>query len=142
MTLDEIARLRSGDREAIFERLLDTARRVAPADADSQWQYLSAAHIVGQHQIGLHLKSHLHMLRLSRRQRDWPEAAGQLFRLALVPLGHLFNRLPFGNTGRADVSAFAPMGLPRQLAQLIDEAQSSVTPDQHNNSQHDPTIAD
>lgn len=129
MTLDDIARLQPDDREALFGRLRDAACRVLPTDAETRWQYLSAAHIVGQHQIGLHLKSHVCMLQLGVHQRDWLEAAGQLFRLALVPLGHLFDRLPFGNTGRADVSAFAPMGLPTQLAQLIDEAKSSATPD-------------
>ncbi|MFD2377205.1 DUF3703 domain-containing protein [Ottowia pentelensis] len=42
------------------------------------------------------------------RTRDWPEVAGQLLRLALVPLGHLSGRLPIGNPGRATVSAFEP----------------------------------
>jgi hypothetical protein len=40
------------------------------------------------------------MLALAARERDVREAAGQLFRILLVPLG---------NPGRATVSAFAPM---------------------------------
>ena len=49
------------------------------------------------------------MLALAARERDVRGAAGQLFRILLVPLGHLSGRLPLGNPGRATVSAFAPM---------------------------------
>ena len=54
--------------------------------------------------------------------RDAREAAGQLLRLALVPLGHALARLPMGNIGRARVSAFAPMEPRPEITQLIDEA--------------------
>jgi hypothetical protein len=63
------------------------------------------------------------MLRLSFRTRDWPEVAGQLVRLALVPLGHLSGRLPLGNPGRANVSAFDPLPVRPELAALIAQAQ-------------------
>lgn len=63
------------------------------------------------------------MLRLSFRTRDWPEVAGQLVRLALVPLGHLSGRLPLGNPGRATVSAFKPLPVRPELAALIAQAQ-------------------
>ncbi len=141
VTLNDIADLQRSDREALFDRLIDTASQISSKNTTSPWDYLSAAHIVGQHQIGLHLRSHVCMLRLGMHQRDWPEAAAQIFRMALVPLGHMFNRLPVGNTGRADVSAFATMALPEQLAQVIAEAQSLVTSNQSNQSQDDPTIA-
>ena len=41
------------------------------------------------------------MLALAARERDVRETAGQLFRILLVPLGHLSGRLPLGNPGRA-----------------------------------------
>ena len=53
-----------------------------------------AAHVVGQHSPSLHLDSHRRMLGLARETRDWPEAAGQLLRLLLLPLGHLLDRIP------------------------------------------------
>src|SRR3546814_13656885 len=37
---------------------------------------------------------------------DWREAAGQATRLFLIPLGSFTGRLPIGNSGRANVSAF------------------------------------
>lgn len=52
---------------------------------------------------------------------DGREAAGQLFRLALVPLGSLTGRLPVGNTGRARISAFKPMPIPSDLEALISQ---------------------
>lgn len=83
------------------------------------WQCLAAAHIVGQRFLLPHLQTHLLMLALALRTRDGAEARGQLFRLLLVPLGHLTGRLPLGNPGRTTVSAFRPMEVPPDLAELI-----------------------
>jgi len=68
-----------------------------------------------------HLASHWHMLRFAVTSGDWGEAAGQLFRLALVSLGSLSGRLPAGNTGRANVSAFKPMPIPGDLEALMSQ---------------------
>ena len=64
--------------------------------------------------------THVHWLMLAAgwRRRDWREAAGQAPRiLASV----LFSRLwvPKGNSGRARVSAFAPMPVPADLRHLV-----------------------
>jgi hypothetical protein len=91
----------------------------AAASTEQAWLYLEAAHVVGQLHLRPHLQTHVHMLALALRTRDWSEAAGQAFRLALVPLGHLSGRLPLGNPGRATVSAFAPLPVRPELAALI-----------------------
>ena len=52
---------------------------------------------------------------------DRREVAGQLMRIALVPVGHLIGRLPVGNTGGANVSAFKPMVISPELERLIEE---------------------
>ncbi|TWO68006.1 DUF3703 domain-containing protein [Caenimonas sedimenti] len=88
---------------------------------EARWEYLTAAHIVGQHHFGLHLASHGVMLAFAARNGDWPEVVGQLFRLALVPIGHLTGKLPIGNIGRATVSAFAPMPLDERSRGLLAE---------------------
>jgi hypothetical protein len=59
------------------------------------------------------------MLRIALRKRDRREVVGQLLRLVLTPLGHLTGRLPQGSTGGANVSAFAPMALPEDLARYF-----------------------
>lgn len=110
---------------AIHAELIDRARTSAVNEL--AWQLLEAAHVVGQQHIGLHTLTHLHMLKLALRQRDVSEAAGQVLRLALVPLGHLSGRLPLGNPGRATVSAFASLPVRPELQALIDQARRSVS---------------
>lgn len=88
-------------------------------DRPSAWRSLERAHILAQPFFGLHLTSHWHMLGFALSLGDWREASGQLFRLALVPLGSLTGRLPVGNTGRARTSAFQPMPMPPDLAAPI-----------------------
>jgi hypothetical protein len=106
--------------EITFDRLIAGAR--AADSIEQAWLYLEAAHVVGQLHIKPHLQIHVHMLGLALRSNDWAEAAGQLFRLALVPLGHLSGRLPLGNPGRSTVSAFAPQPVRPDLAELITRA--------------------
>ena len=59
--------------------------------------------------------------------RDLREAGGQVLRLALVPLGHALARLPIGNTGRAQLSALAPMAPQPHITQLIDGALAAAS---------------
>jgi hypothetical protein len=92
--------------------------RSAPALALDQ---LERAHVLGQGDFMRHGRVHLLMLRAAWDLGDGREIRGQLLSLALVPLGHLFRRLPAGNTGRSNVSAFAPMDVPADLKRLLDE---------------------
>jgi hypothetical protein len=81
---------------------------------------LRDAHILGQQDFGRHGLAHWRMLRAALALGDRREVVGQLLRLLLVPLGHLSGRLPIGNPGTADVSAFAPQPIPPRLQGLID----------------------
>ncbi|WP_255987404.1 DUF3703 domain-containing protein [Chitinolyticbacter albus] len=83
---------------------------------------LERAHILGQQRFGWHFRVHWRMLELAILLRDGREIRGQLLRLLLTPLGHLTGRLPLGNTGRANVSAFAPMPIAQELQQLAAQA--------------------
>lgn len=109
-----------------YTRLMDGFRGSDGGRVEDRWQWLMAAHIVGQMDFKLHVHSHSVMLRYAAQTRDWPEAAGQLFRLALVPLGHALGRLPAGNIGRATVNAFRPMPLSPAMAKLIGQARAAV----------------
>lgn len=86
------------------------------------WHHLERAHIVAQTRLWPHWQSHWKMLELAIRTGDWREAGGQITRLLLVPLGSLTGRLPIGNTGRANVSAFARMDIPPDLRAILDPA--------------------
>lgn len=89
-------------------------------DITLAWHHLGRAHILAQTQLGAHCVSHWKMLVFAVRLRDWPEAAGQLLRLALAPVGNLTERLPIGNTGRSTVSAFTAMDVSPDLRAILD----------------------
>ncbi len=91
------------------------------------WDLLCAAHIAGQSIFALHIQSHLCMLSLALQKRNGREALGQIMRLALVPIGHLFGKLPMGNSGRANVNAFKEMPVQKHWHDLIVQAQQSTT---------------
>ena len=98
---------------------LEAARRAEGAgDFQTAFTHLERAHILSQKYALAHAATHLRMLRLGWRTRDFREVLGQLTRTiaALV-----FSRIwvPVGNTGRANVSAFAPMPVPEDLAEIL-----------------------
>jgi hypothetical protein len=124
--------LNSAQRKSVVHHLLVRfqQQQTMPATEASQealWDLLCAAHIAGQHVFGLHMRTHRAMLRFAWQHRQWLEVMGQLMRLALVPIGHLFQRLPVGNSGRSNISAFKPMSVPPHLARLIVQAKNTHT---------------
>ncbi len=98
--------------------------REASADipAAQRWDFLIAAHIAGQTAMGLHWQTHAAMLHQAWQERDAREMAGQVMRMALIPLGHAFKRLPLGNSGRSRISAFEPMQIAPVHRSLIEQA--------------------
>ena len=102
-------------RRLIADEMAAFEQAKASMDSARAWRALERAHIVSQPYLGPHLASHWAMLRFAFRERDAKEAAGQIFRLALAPLGAISGRIPVGNTGRANVSAFQPMEVPQDL---------------------------
>ena len=112
----------TGQRRQVFSQLMHSFNMAAPSDIAGRWAYLEAAHVLGQPDFALHWASHTAMLRFALHTGDLGEVLGQVFRLALVPLGHLLQRLPAGNPGRAHVSALATMAVDGHLRHLIRQA--------------------
>ena len=110
-----------------FDHLLAAFASDAGAPPTTRWHWLEAAHVLGQTTLSLHWRSHTAMLRYALQLRDLREAGGQVLRLALVPLGHALARLPIGNTGRAQVSALAPMAPQPHITRLIDGALAAAS---------------
>jgi hypothetical protein len=109
-------------RIAAFEATMAAAReRLAKFEPATALTLLERAHVLGQRDFARHWRVHMMMLRAAWDLVDAREARGQLLRLALTPIGHLFNRLPQGNTGRAHVSAFAPMPIAPDLQRLLED---------------------
>lgn len=119
---------------AVIEPLLRDQYRLfcessRTGDEAAAWRALEWEHILSQPYMGAHLASHWHMFRYAIELGDSREAAGQVVRFLLVPLGSLTGRLPAGNNGRARVSAFDPMPMPEGLAVLIEAARSAAERD-------------
>lgn len=117
-----LAMNQEASRIAAYDAAMATARASlalsSPALALAQ---LERAHVLGQRDFMRHWHVHRLMLRAAWALADGREIRGQLLRLALVPLGHLLRRLPIGNTGRSNVSAFAPMDVPPDLRRLLSD---------------------
>lgn len=110
-------------RALIVEEMANFGAAGHAGDRLEAWRALERAHIVEQPYLGLHLTSHWSMLAYAFRERDIKETWGQCLRLALVPLGAITGRLPIGNTGRSNVSAFRPMPIPQDLlARMYDQS--------------------
>jgi Co/Zn/Cd efflux system component len=103
----------------VFRNLLGRAKHAS--DLPQRWLALEAAHVLGQRRWLPHVRSHAHMLALACQAGDGREVRGQLFRLLMVPLGHLTGRLPVGNSGRSNISPFRPMPVSREIMELIDQ---------------------
>ena len=115
-------------RRQAFEHLLAAFGASAGQPLAKRWLWLEAAHVLGQPLLGLHWRSHLAMLRLAFQQGQWREVWGQGLRLALVPLGHVLQRLPAGNTGRAQVNFWRPMPPSAPLTEMMDAALAATQP--------------
>jgi hypothetical protein len=112
---DVRARLR-----AAWAAELDAARAArSTGDTSGEWTHLERAHILSQPMAGPHVRTHVAMFATALRRRDRHELMGQLFRIVVAAPGSLTGKFPVGNTGGADVSAFAPMAIPDDLLSLL-----------------------
>ncbi len=93
-------------------------------DSAGEWDHLERAHILSQPMAMPHVQTHLAMIGSALRRRDRPEIVGQLFRLIVAGPGSLTGKYPVGNTGGANVSAFAPMPIPDDLRAILERAPS------------------
>ena len=86
---------------------------------EEAWHHLERAHVVAQDRLRPHGVSHWRMLELAWKTRDWRELLGQIFRLSLAPIGNITSRLPTGNSGRSNVSAFARMEIEPEIRRVL-----------------------
>lgn len=112
-------RTRAALREVVGLELERHDASAAIGDTGAAWWAPERAHILSQPDLPLHLRVHWTMLRYAVRMGDLREVAGQTLRLALAPIGSLTGRIPVGNTGRSNVSAFQPMPIPADLRAAI-----------------------
>jgi hypothetical protein len=120
MTSDIVAPYAKNHAVGLFQRELAAFDKAKSAGLiESAWHALERAHIISQPFLMMHLSSHWYMLRFAILLRDRREIAGQLLRLTLAPVGAVLGRIPLGNSGRSNVSAFKPMAIPDDLKQAM-----------------------
>lgn len=102
-----------------LDGLVASATSSRPADARAAWAALEDAHVLSQPWAWPHVRVHWAMLKLAWRTTDRRELAGQLSRMLLAAPGSWTGKYPTGNTGRARVSAFEPMPIRADLADLL-----------------------
>lgn len=114
------------DKQQILQLIVRERAAFATAKqsglGEQAWTALEREHILGQGYFWPHIRSHIRMLGYAVETRDGREISGQVLRLLLAPLGNLTGKLPWGNTGRSNVSAFAPMLYPEDLAEFVSRA--------------------
>lgn len=109
-----------------FEQEIALARQqLAVGELGTAFTHLERAHVLGQQNLVAHLRTHIWMLRVGWARRDFSEVMGQIARLLLTPLGHLTGRLPIGNTGGANISAFKPLPIAEDLAEILRRSDQS-----------------
>jgi len=106
--------------QAAFDAELQSARQaLASGDLESAFAHFERAHVLGQWYVRTHTLAHLGLLRIGWRRRDLREIVGQLLRIPGGMLGSALGRVPRGNTGGANVSAFREMPTPPDLRSLL-----------------------
>lgn len=104
--------------------LAEAAELERAGDPEGAFRHLEAAHVLGQPSTTLHVRAHLEMLRWGLRQHDLREVLGQLLRIVGAATKTAIGLLPEGNTGGSRVSAFRPLPLRDEHAQLLAWARS------------------
>jgi len=107
-------------RSAFETEMAAASNRVRAGELTAAFSHLERAHVLGQAFVGPHVRCHVGMLRVGVLRRDLREVAGQLFRIPAAAIGSALGAVPVGNTGGANVSAFARMKIPEDLAALLE----------------------
>ena len=112
----------NSERELHASKIIERAKREAQnGEHEVSWKLLEEAHIFSQPYAALHLYVHWEMLSLAIEQGDTREVRSQILRMIFALPASWSGRYPVGNTGRGNVSMFAPMPLPKRISNKIEE---------------------
>ena len=103
---------------AIDEAFYQARKALKEQTPTEAFSWLERAHILSQRMPILHAQSHWLMLRAGWQLRDLRKVLSQVPRIMAALL---FSKIwvPLGNSGRARVSAFAPMPISPELQRLL-----------------------
>jgi hypothetical protein len=112
-------------KQQYFLELEEYQKLLRNGNLKGAWHYLERAHIIGQYHPVSHFAIHFRMLVFAIRIRDINEIWGQIPRLLVGWIGSIFNRIPVGNTGGANVHILAPLEIPEDLKLLLVDADTA-----------------
>ena len=81
--------------------------------------HLGRAHILSQYKWFHHFYVHFLMFEYSRSKKDRKETWAQVIRMAATIPGHMFKKLPKGNTGWSNVGLTQELPLPKEFSNLF-----------------------
>lgn len=81
--------------------------------------HLGRAHILSQYKWFQHFYLHFLMFEYSWSRKDWKEIWPQVIRMAVTIPGHMFGKLPKGNTGWSSVGLREQLPLPKDFSNLF-----------------------
>lgn len=113
--------MKATQRKAFDHAIQDARARMREGRWDEAYVQLERAHVLGQRYVVPHVVSHWLMLRVEISRRAPVAAVGQVVRIVLGIVGSAIGVLPVGNTGGSNVSMFAPMPIPAELAALMED---------------------
>ena len=115
MTPENATRLRA----AYADEMRSGKNALKTGEFNKAFRHFERAHILGQRHTVRHVRAHWAMLQAGWLIRDYSEIVGQLTRiLGAAVLTKIW--IPHGNTGWANVSAFARMPVPADLRELLE----------------------
>lgn len=112
-------KLKPRQRRAWLREMLRARRDRRQGDLDGAFRHYERAHVLGQRNTFAHTRAHLGMFGVAWRRGDARELIGQALRVPAA-LTKSVIWVPRGNTGGADVSAFARMPVPADLQRFMD----------------------
>jgi hypothetical protein len=106
-------------RHAFETEMATSARLYAQGEWAAAFRHLETAHVLGQHHVMPHARTHYWMLKIGIQRRALGEVWGQAVRIVLGMVGSAVGIVPRGNTGGTDIGMFKRLPLDPGIEKLI-----------------------
>ncbi|MES2535737.1 MAG: DUF3703 domain-containing protein [Pseudomonadota bacterium] len=109
-------------QKEFYESEISAARKlIAEGKIDDAFSRLEVAHVLGQHHVLPHVKSHWLMLKIGVKRRSAYQVFGQAVRMMVGAIGSAVGIVPAGNTGGTNISMFRRLPIAPELNKILNE---------------------
>lgn len=108
-------------RQAFDAEMASAAQLYRRGDYAAAFRHLELAHVLGQREVGPHVRTHAWMLRIGWKRRSPAQTWGQLVRIVLGAAGSAVGLVPAGNTGGTDVGMFKRLPIAAGVRHLLEK---------------------